>query len=87
MACQTFVVFLIICPVILYISNESQFLNVSILSFQEIEEARQQHTKAVKKNIEKRKKISKALSKRTKKGQPVMANQIKFMLDKIKTKS
>lgn len=87
MACQTCVAFLIICPVILQISNESQFLNVSILSFQEIEEARQQHTKAVKKNIEKRKKISKALSKRTKKGQPVMANQIKFMLDKIKTKS
>ena len=60
---------------------------MTVLSFQEIEEAKQKHYETVMKNIEKRKKTSKALSKRTKKGQPVMANQIKFMLDKIKTKN
>ena len=55
--------------------------------FQEIQEARQKHNKTVMKNIEKRKKTSKELRKKTKKGQPLMKTQIEYMLGKISGKN
>ncbi|XP_065066352.1 uncharacterized protein LOC135692207 [Rhopilema esculentum] len=51
----------------------------------DIAEAKKAHQEEVAKNVQKRRKVSKDLSKRTKKGQPVMKNQIMFMLDKIKS--
>ena len=42
--------------------------------------------KSVLKSIDKRKKITKHLSKKTRRGQPLMANQIEHLLEKIKSK-
>lgn len=51
-----------------------------------MEEATKKHRETVMKNIKKRKEVNKALSRRTKKGQPVMKSQIEHMLEKIKAK-
>jgi len=51
---------------------------------EEIKAKRSVHDETVRKNIEKRKKITKKLSKRTKRGQPVMANRLEHILNKLK---
>ena len=67
--------------------DRTEYLNIvsHFLAFmlQEIQEAKQRQRETIMKNIEKRKKTSIALRKRTKKGQPVMKSQIEYILDRI----
>lgn len=44
------------------------------------------HNEQVSKNIAKRKKLTNKLSKKTKRGQPLMANRLEHLLEKIKSK-
>ena len=63
------------------------FLIVFCFYIQEKEEEERRKKQNFEKNIKERRETYKKLNKRTKKGQPVMANQIEHLLQKIQSQT